>query len=65
MSELDPKNTDGNDEPGGSAGNRVAEQTVPHAPGGPGWIAEHSLYFWVGGVVLVISALVIYMIFDN
>lgn len=65
MNNLDPKSSDGEDKREGSAGNAVTGQEVPHAPGGPGWVSEHSGYIWIAGTVLAISALVIYMIIDN
>lgn len=65
MSELDTKNTDGEEKQEGSARRPVVEQPVPHAPGGPGWASEHSGILWIIGTVVAISALVIYMIIDN
>lgn len=47
------------------ARRKPSDDVVPHAPGGPGWISEHSMWFWIAGFVIAVSALVIYMIIDN
>lgn len=65
MSELDPKNTDEKDKQEDPIRRTATEQPVPHAPGGPGWISEHSGILWIIGTVIAISILVIYMIIDN
>ena len=65
MTTPDQKNNDASDQQERSTPPQRTREEIPHAPGGPGWISEHAMWFWIAGFVIAISALVIYMIIDN
>ncbi len=65
MTSPDQKNVGDKTQRDGSDGKGTTGQTVAHAPGGPGWVSEHSGILWIVAVVLAISAIVVYMIIDN
>ena len=65
MNKLDPKDVGGKVERTGSAGDDIPGHKVVSTPGGPGWVSEHSMILWIGGIALGIAALITYMIIDN